>query len=378
MSLAINFERGFINKGNFDRIACAMKKAMRGDKITVAFLGGSITQGSLSTTPEKCYAYLVYKWWKEKFPNTEVVYVNAGIGGTPSDFGVARVDKDALSYSPDFLIAEFSVNDAPTDYYMESYEGLIRHILKTSPKTGLMLLHNVRYDNMSSAEDKHVIVGKYYDIPEVSLKYCVYPEVANGNIKNRDITPDDLHPNDAGHRLVADAVIYALEIIFEYALHEDVKAENMPVPKPLTLNTLENSVRLQNNTYKAKAEGFTEDTRPQKHITEMFRCGYEAWKKNDSITFIAKSESILVQYRKSVKKPTPIAKAVVDGDEKNAVILDGNFEEDWGDCLYTVPVLLHGKKTEHEVKITIIEDHASKGEKDEVPFYLVSVIAGNK
>lgn len=378
MNSAINFEKGFINRGDFDKIAGTMKKALRGEKITVAFLGGSITQGSLSTTPEKCYAYLVYKWWTEKFPNTEVTYINAGIGGTPSDFGAARVDKDVLWHNPDFVIVEFSVNDDPTDYYMESYEGLVRHILKTSPKTGLMLLHNVRYDNMSSAEDKHVIVGKYYDIPEVSLKYCVYPEVANGNIKNRDITPDDLHPNDAGHRLVADAVINALEDILDYALHNEAKGTDTQLPKPLTLNTLENSERLQNNTYKAKTEGFIEDKRPQNHITEMFRHGYEAWNRNDSVTFMAKGESILVQYRKSVKKPTPIAKAVVDGDEENAVILDGNFDEDWGDCLYTVPVLLHGQRTEHEVKITIIEDHTSEGEKDAVPFYLVSVIAGNK
>ena len=67
-----------------------MRKAKSGEPITVGFLGGSITQGCLSSTPETCYAYLVYEWWKKQFPDTSVTYVNAGIGGTTSQFGVAR------------------------------------------------------------------------------------------------------------------------------------------------------------------------------------------------------------------------------------------------------------------------------------------------
>ena len=49
-----------------------MKKAEAGEPVKVGFLGGSITQGSLSSTPETCYAYLVYKWWKEKFPQAQI------------------------------------------------------------------------------------------------------------------------------------------------------------------------------------------------------------------------------------------------------------------------------------------------------------------
>jgi len=373
----IDFERGFINKGDLSRIENTMRRAMSGEDITVAFLGGSITQGCLSSTKETCYAYLVYEWWKNTFRNANVTYVNAGIGGTPSDFGVARVDKDVLSFDPDFTIVEFSVNDAATDYYMESYEGLVRHILSASEKNGLMLVHNVRYDTMESAEDKHVIVGRYYYVPEVSMKYSIYPEVANGNIDNREITPDDLHPNDAGHKLLSLVIISALEEILKGVR---TKKEETPVsvelPKPLTKNTLENAYRLQNNTYQARLNGFETDNQVQNHITEMFRHGYTAWEKGASVSFDSECRSILVQYRKSVNKPTPVAKAVVDGDEKNAVILDGNFDEDWGDCLYTQPVLMHGDLKTHNVTITLIEDHTTQKEKDVVPFYLVSVIVG--
>jgi lysophospholipase L1-like esterase len=38
-------------------------------------------------------------------------YINAGIGGTTSQFGVTRVENYLLCYHPDFVIVEFSVND---------------------------------------------------------------------------------------------------------------------------------------------------------------------------------------------------------------------------------------------------------------------------
>ena len=61
----IDCSRGVRNRGNLYRIERVMKKAMRGEDITVGFLGGSITQGCLSSSPETCYAYLVYRWRRE-------------------------------------------------------------------------------------------------------------------------------------------------------------------------------------------------------------------------------------------------------------------------------------------------------------------------
>lgn len=372
----INYENGMMNLGDFSRIKRAMARAMRGENITVGFLGGSITQGCLSSVHETCYAYLVYKWWQDSFPGAKVNYVNAGIGGTPSNFGVARVDDDLLCFNPDFTVVEFSVNDENTYYYMETYESLVRHILKSSADTGLMLVSNVRYDNMESAEDKHLVIGKYYDLPHVSMKHSVYPEVANGNIANRDITPDDLHPNDLGHRYLANLIIHMLEKIKAEVRETDADlVVSHELRKPVTANGYENSKRLQNRNYQAKLEGFTEDKTPQENILQMFRYGYTAWKKGDKISFDAECSSISVQFRKSVNKPTPIARVVVDRNYAGAKVLDGNFDEDWGDCLYTLQIMDHGDYGEHHIEIEIIEDHSEDAVKDAVPFYLVSVIA---
>lgn len=383
----IDYESGMVNIGDFARLKRAFAKAESKSPVCVGFIGGSITQGARSSTPETCYAYLVYLWWKEKFPETEIKYVNAGIGGTPSNFGVARVHDDLLKYNPDFAVVEFSVNDENTEHFKETYEGLVRCILKNSLNTGLMLVHNVQYDSMVSAEPVHLLIGKHYDIPCVSMKSSVYPKVASGEIPAREITPDDLHPNDAGHRLLANLIIHMLEKAYE--TYESEKPESSEaagdvlapkpseaagdflLPDPITENGFEYSMRLNNTNCVPMICGFEKDETVQNHITEMFRHGYTAAHKGDKIEFKAFCSSVAVQFRKSVNKPTLIGRVIIDGDESSAKILDGNFDEDWGDCLYTETVAAHMELREHSILIEIIKDHPE----DVVPFYLVSVIA---
>lgn len=359
----VDFSKGIVNTGNWYRLRKAMNRAAAGERITVGFIGGSITQGSLSSTPETCYAYLVYKWWAEKF--SDVQYVNAGIGGTTSQFGVARVKEDLLRYMPDVAFIEFSVNDSCTEHFKETYEGLVRKAWSSG--AAVVLIHNVCYDTGFSAENVHVQIGKHYDLPCVSMRSTIYSEVAAGRIPNRKITPDDLHPNDAGHAMVADVVKHLLDKVYTST---ECGQEKRNMPTPLTLNQYECSVRYQNHNSRPVLEGFAADDTPQEHITQMFRRGFTAWNKGDRISFDVEGTGIAVQYRKSVKKPASIARVIVDGDEESAVVLDANFQEDWGDCLFLDTILTHGENRCHRVEIEIIESH----EEDAVPFYLVSVI----
>ena len=56
--MTLSLADGMVNRGNWERIKKVMRRAAKGEKLTIAFLGGSITQGCLSSVPEKCYAYL--------------------------------------------------------------------------------------------------------------------------------------------------------------------------------------------------------------------------------------------------------------------------------------------------------------------------------
>lgn len=368
MSIQIEYERAVANRGNWYRIKKVMERAAAGEKITLGFLGGSITQGSLSSTPETCYAYRVYEWWKKTFPQAEFTYVNAGIGGTTSQFGVARAESDLLAYQPDFVIVEFSVNDDSTEHFCETYEGLIRKIYGSEGKPAMLLVHNVRYDDGGNAQVQHGKTARYYQLPAVSMQSTIYPCVVSGEIPNREITPDDLHPNDRGHELVASVITWFLGKILEAP--KEIQYMEFEMPKPFTMNQYENSLCMQNDNCDPVCEGFIADKEKQEHITQCFRKGWTASSQGAKISFAVAGTCIGIQYRKSVRKPAPVAQVILDGDREHPVVLDANFEEDWGDCLYLETVAEHIKNRIHKVEIEIIETH----EEDAVPFYLVSVI----
>lgn len=371
MRSLVNFNDGIVFHGNTERIAKVLKKAENGQPVTLGYLGGSITQGSLSSTPDTCYAAMTTKWWREQYPNTEFTYVNGGIGGTTSQFGAARVDSDILAYEPDFVVIEFSVNDDNSLFFRETYEGLVRKVFTSKTAPAVLLVHNIFYEDGRNAQDQHETIGRYYDIPCVSMKTSVYQSIAHGKIAVRDVTPDDLHPNDAGHALLANLITHFLEKVQKEEVAEiiDTKRTEVELPAPITANAYQNSVRYQVYNSKPELMGFVADTKEQWHITDIFKRGFIGTKKGDAIRFEIEGTGIAVQYRKSVKHPACVAKVVLDGDEANAMTLDGNFDETWGDCLYITTVAKHIEDKKHSVEITITE-----GDEAKVPFYLVSVI----
>ncbi|MBO5716352.1 MAG: SGNH/GDSL hydrolase family protein, partial [Clostridia bacterium] len=87
--------------------------------LTVAFIGGSLTEGEVDyegTTLENenlKWANVVIKFLSGLFPLRPIKAVNAGLGGTGSDYGAMRFDRDVLSHKPDLVFIEFSCNDTP-------------------------------------------------------------------------------------------------------------------------------------------------------------------------------------------------------------------------------------------------------------------------
>lgn len=365
--------------GNITRLKNLMKRAANGESLVIGFLGGSITQGSLSSTPKTCYAYLVYEWWKKSFPNAAFSFVNGGIGGTTSHYGGARAWKDVLCYRPDIVTVDFSVNDDANEFFEETYEGTLRRLLMAPSAPAVVVLNNVFYDTGKNAQDYHNRIADHYGIPHVSIKDTVYPDVESGKIVRADITPDNLHPNDKGHRLVADEICKLLDSI-KAEVEEAIAGENIEdksmkteesilLPEPLTENAYEHSRLIQIQDNEAILDGFLVDPIEKKGMLDIFKNGWTAAHTNDKISFEIECSCLAVQYRKSVQQPVPKAKAVIDGDEAHAVILDGNFTEDWGDCLYLEPLLHHAEKKVHRIEITVTDA------KDIVrQFYLVSLI----
>lgn len=383
----VNYENGIVNRGNLTRLSGIMRRAHAGEALTIGFLGGSITQGSLAAAPERCYAYLVYEWWRSAFPRAQFTYINAGIGATDSQFGCARVEEDLLCHNPDFVVIDFSVNDDGTEHFMETYEGVIRRVYGWKSEPAVLLLHNVYYDTGANAQLFHGRLGRYYELPAVSMQSSIYPALLLGRIENREITPDDLHPNDAGHALVASVITYFLAQVRRETeaerrapggLAEDAQCkasgaggERAVLQKePLTRNRYEHSTRYQNGCGCAQCDGFVPDDTPQHGITDIFKNGWMATEKGDSITLEVEGTCIGVQYRKTVRHPAPKAEVTVDGDTDGAMLLDAAFDEDWGDKLVLDTVAEDLPAGTHRVTVRLAETH----EEDVLPFYLVSVI----
>jgi lysophospholipase L1-like esterase len=388
------------NTGTPDNIINVMKRAAEGEQITIGFVGGSITQGAVVSDEALCYAARVFKWWKDSFPKAEVRYVNAGIGATTSQFGVARVSDDLLKYDPDFVIVEFSVNDNDevladrSELFRETYEGLIRRILSHKNRSGnapaILIVNSVKYDNGRNFEEVHAEIGRHYGIPCISMKECIYDKfmaapdesmiLPDGQkISINDITGDMLHPNDLGHGIVAGHITDYLESLRAKSdntdleergrcKEEDITKERQQLPPAMTMNKYEEVRRYNRLNASPVLNGFTEDNAPvmehfrintgydveeslkpdddivlSSEVRDVFKNGWRAAREGDSITFKFAGSELALMYRKSVNKPAPVAYAVIDGDEENRIRLDANFDEDWGDKAYMATLIYHGR-----------------------------------
>lgn len=362
----LNKNMSVANIGDIRYMANVFDKIEKEKKLNIVYLGGSITQGCNASSEDRRYVNLSAQWWNKMFPDAEIDFFNAGIGATTSQYGAARAENHVLSRKPDLVFVEFSVNDTNTNEFMESYESLIRRLLKSESVKAVVIINNLYYDTGSNAQGIHNNIAMHYGLPAVSVRDYIYPEIVIGNIDAGLYTDDMLHPKDIGHKMIAELVGNLLDIEYEYYKKLGGAGEKPELPKPFTDCRLENSVVLQNKNCKPELSGFSEDTHTEKEFCAPFKNGWTAGKKGDSITFEVQGSLIFVQYKKTINHPAPKAVAVIDGDEKNSVILDANFEETWGD-LCCLEKIYEGARENHKVEITLTDE----GDND---FMLISLI----
>lgn len=315
-------ERAVLNEGNLTRLAGVMKKAESGEKITVGFIGGSITQGSSSSGPQNCYAYKTYSWWADKFPNTEVEYVNAGIGATDSYLGVHRVEKDLLSKNPDVVVVEFSVNDTNKLINPESYESLVRKILGYENSPALVLLCTTMEDGTSFQLD-HAEVGVYYDLPIISYHDVVYPEVAAGNIVWKDISPDNIHPNDVGHDMIGQMMGKFFDSVYEKK--DSVGGDYNPLEKePLSKDRYAKGTLYDNtNLTPTEMESYTLGT-----TFDRYKNGWKTADGSGSLVFDIEARNVGIIFYKVTSGAYGKYDVFVDGEHR--ATLDADFKGGWG------------------------------------------------
>ena len=183
-----------LHKGNQARLARVIRKLQAGEEVTIAYLGGSITQGS-SAGNTLCYARLTTDWFEAQFPDAKINYVNAGIGATGSYIGIHRADRDVLAHDPDLVFIDFSVNDTSDRMTINkaTYEGLIRKLWSYETAPAIICLAMTQ-ENGTSVQDDHSEIAIRYDIPFISYRNAILDVIDKGYIIWDDISDDNIHP----------------------------------------------------------------------------------------------------------------------------------------------------------------------------------------
>ena len=345
------YSRAVLNSGSRARLAAVFNRAKRGEEITIGYIGGSITQGSSAKSSDNSYVMRNFEWWVENV--TENIDMrNAGIGATDSYVGVHRVDKDLLAYSPDVVIVEFSVNDTRPLVNKNSYDSLVRKILSSPDRPAVILLITTMEDG-TSLQDIHKEIGLAYDLPIISYHDAILPETASSAIKWSDISPDNIHPNDEGHRIVAELLNRYLEDAFAEA--DDFSGEPADfTAEPLTKDIYADA-RIANSESIAPTENedfYDSDKMPQ------FKGGWTS-DVGGRLVFEVEARSFGIMFYRTTDGKSGKYDVLVDGERKSTV--DGDFTGGWGNFADTKQVFSGGEAAPHTIEIRPAEGSEDKG-----------------
>ena len=231
--------QSLLHAGNTARLEKVLSKAGSGENVTLSFIGGSITQGA-GAIPinEKCYAKVFADEFQKRYiKGGKVNFIKAGVGGTPSELGMIRFERDVLrdyAEKPDLIVIEFAVNDEGDETKGVCYESLVRKALSLPWKPAVVLLFAV-FSFDWNLQDRLGPVGIRYDLPMVSVldavteQFKLLPEDGRVISKNQFFY-DVYHPSNLGHQIMSDCLINLIDNVNESRDTSYEEDEKLPQP----------------------------------------------------------------------------------------------------------------------------------------------------
>jgi len=134
--------------------------------------------------------------------------INVGISGNTTRDGLKRIGKDVLSKDPKIVIISLGGNDylkrVPKDETFENLENIITQIQN---KGAVVLLLGVRGGILRDNYEKD-----YRNTAE-RLGAGYVENILDDIIGDTSLMYDALHPNDTGHKIIADKILPVLQEI---------------------------------------------------------------------------------------------------------------------------------------------------------------------
>ncbi|WP_419886365.1 SGNH/GDSL hydrolase family protein [Paenibacillus sp. B-A-8] len=370
--------QSLLHAGNNKRLKTAINKAIKGEEVTIAYIGGSITQGAgAKPIHTECYAYQSYLRFKDLFGTNggeNIHFVKAGVGGTPSELGVIRYERDILrdgSVTPDIVVVEFAVNDEGDETKGNCFESLCLKILSADHQPAVILLFSV-FMNDWNLQDRLSPIGRHYNLPMVSVKDAVSEQFrlskAEGNIiSKRQFFYDIYHPTNEGHRVMADCLAYLFTETHKSLMNED---EILLDQRPVIGNDFAGTLLLDRTNYidagKIEVGGFSGiDTDLQRVEMDTDSHGTPEFPHNwmhsrasgeQSFKLTITSRNLILVYKDSGSSEFGKADIFVDGSL--AVTADPHVNN-WTHCN---PVILYQNEAsgEHQIEIRMVPEDQEK------------------
>ena len=361
--------RSFLSAGNNGRIQSFLRRARAGEAVSVAFLGGSITQGAGAVPlQENCYAKVCCDGLRQRY-GKNIRYIKAGVGGTPSETGLMRYRRDITregTVQPDLVVVEFAVNDAGDETEGVFYESLVRHILNGPGHPAVILLFAVFADDWN-LKRRLAPIGYRYQLPMVDVLEAVCPQFRNP--ENRVITKrqyfyDVYHPSNLGHQIMADCLLYLIDRL-DNQQPEQVREDYVP---PYYGADYEQLVLLDRENHFPGAAitpgSFTETDADlqavplddDRHNTPMFPYNWKKGPGNDPFVLELSCRRLVLEFKDSGSDGFGKALVIIDGEKHR--ILDPT-EAGWTHCHTTV--LFNKQETaSHRVEITMAPGDENK------------------
>jgi len=228
-----------------DGIANVVNKMKNGKKVTVGFLGGSITMQQNSRRVK------IMEWLKAQYPSADFTEIDVSLSGTDADLAACRTDGEILAHNPDLVFVEYAVNGGT----QQNMEGIIRKIWKKDNTTDIIFVYTTQTKNLDSyangvlpaiAKDFEA-VADYYGVPSVAFGFQIAELRDKGMLTPKASEPESgkiLFSTDGTHPTMDGSVLYAGAVARSIATmekHTSADSLNHELKAPLHEDNWENA-----------------------------------------------------------------------------------------------------------------------------------------
>lgn len=340
-------ERSLISAGDMTRMANVLDRAAKGEEITCAYIGGSITEGyhdGLTLKEDEKWAKMSTTYLQEQFPDATFNYVNAGISGTPSVLGNVRLTRDVTDHDPDIVFVEFAVNDGGETIYKNAYESLVRTLLADERDIAVVLLFTI-VENGHTCQPHMTKIGENYDLPMISLPDSIWVEMQEGRMTWRDYSGDGSHPHVEGGKMIRDMVIHYYEQVIPNIEASKGDVDNA-LPEPVFSGDYADMKFLDSTTLKPEMTGFAEANAHGSFPNSWQYRGEEG----ASMKFTINCRKLAMVFKANNSKMYGEAKIYIDGEYTRSVV--SNLSDGWQNPV--TEYIFDGTECgEHEVEIVV-------------------------